>query len=148
MIIMSDGMDNRSTKTYDQAIEAVVRSEAAVYVVSKTEALRQMYLHHKRTTGDPYEYFQAEDFALADFALRGLAEKSGGRVLYPDNFDQLNDVYESVIEELRNQYTIGYVSNNPVNDGSYRNIEVRVNAPGALISARPGYYAPNETSSR
>ena len=144
IIIMSDGMDNRSIKTYDESVEAAVRSEAAVYVVSKTEALQQMYQYHKRTTGDPYEYFQPEDFARADLALRNLSDKTGGRVLYPNGFGQLNDVYEEVIEELRNQYTLGYISNNPVNDGSYRNIAVRVEAQDATVSARPGYYAPNE----
>jgi hypothetical protein len=49
-----------------------------------------------------------------------------------------------VDEELRSQYTIGYLSNNTVKDGSYRRIEVKVNAPGAQISARPGYYAADE----
>ena len=144
IIIMSDGMDNRSSKTYDETLEAAVRSEAAIYIVSETEALSQMYQYHKRTTGDPYDYFQPEDFARADLALRNLADKTGGRVLYPNSFGQLNDVYAEVIEELRNQYTIGYISNSPVNDGAYRTIEVKVNAPDARVSARPGYYAPND----
>ena len=144
IIIMSDGMDNRSIKTYDEAVEEAVRSEAAVYIVSKTEALRQMYLYDKRKYGDPYGLFRPEDFVIADLALRNLAEKTGGRVLYPNSFGQLNDIYEEVIEELRNQYTIGYVSNNAINDGSYRNIDVRVNVPDSSVTARPGYYAPNE----
>lgn len=144
VIIMSDGMDNRSSKSYNEAVEAAVRSEAIIYIVSKTEALRQMYLYHKRKTGDPYNYFNPEDFAMADFALRGLAEKTGGRVLYPNSFGQLDDIYEEVIDELRNQYTLGYISNNPINDGAYRNIEVRVDAPDAVVRARPGYYAPRD----
>jgi Ca-activated chloride channel family protein len=144
VIIMSDGMDNRSSKTYDESVEAAVRSEAAVYVVSKTEALKQMYEYLQRTIGGPYYDVPPEVFARADLALRNLADKTGGRVLYPNSFGQLNDVYAEVIEELRNQYTIGYISNNPLNDGSYRNIEVRVNAENATVSARPGYYAPNE----
>jgi len=144
IIIMTDGMDNRSSITYNEALEAAVRSEATIYIVSKTEALRQMYLYYKRQTDDPNNYYQPEDFARADLALRNLAEKTGGRVLYPNNFGQLDDIYEEVIEELRNQYTIGYISNNPVNDGSYRDIEVRVNAPGAAVTARPGYFAPDE----
>ena len=41
MILMSDGLDNESTVTYEEALEAAVRSEAAVYVVSKTQAVRQ-----------------------------------------------------------------------------------------------------------
>ena len=104
----------------------------------------QMYLYDKRKYGDPYGLFRPEDFVIADLALRNLAEKTGGRVLYPNSFGQLNDIYEEVIEELRNQYTIGYVSNNAINDGSYRNIDVRVNVPDSSVTARPGYYAPNE----
>jgi hypothetical protein len=37
---------------------------------------------------------------------------------------------------------LGYLSTNTAKDGSYRKIDVRVNSPGAAISARPGYYAP------
>ena len=140
VIIMSDGMDTGSSVSYKEAVEAAERSEAAVYVVSKTEAVRQLYLREKKN--NPYINIPAEAFAQAELALRNLAFKTGGRVLYPNMFGQLNDIYEEVDEELRNQYTIGYISNNTANDGSYRNIQVRVNAPGASVTARPGYYAP------
>ena len=80
----------------------------------------------------------------ADLMLRKLARDTGGRILYPNNFGQLNDIYAEVNEELRNQYTIGYNSNNLINDGQYRQIEVRVDSPGAKVTARPGYYAPND----
>jgi Ca-activated chloride channel family protein len=147
MIIMSDGMDNESYYSFEEAVEAAVRSGAVVYVVSKTEAVRQMYKDYKRDSTDPYFSIPQDAFVQADRALRYIAYKTGGRVLYPNLFGQLDDIYGEVNEELRNQYSIGYVSNNPVNDGSYRNIEVRVNAPGAVIVARPGYYAPDEIPS-
>ena len=146
MIIMSDGLDNRSMVSYEEALEAAIRSEAAVYIVSKTEAVRQLYLYAK-SVNNLYANIPPETFMSADLMLRKLARDTGGRVLYPNSFGQLDDIYEEVDEELRNQYTIGYVSNNPINDGSYRQIEVRVNVPEASVSARPGYYAPNETSS-
>jgi Ca-activated chloride channel family protein len=146
IIIMSDGLDNRSMVSYEEALEAAIRSEAAVYIVSKTEAVRQLYLYEK-STNNIYANIPPETFMSADLMLRKLARDTGGRVLYPNSFGQLDDIYEEVDEELRNQYTIGYVSNNPINDGSYRQIEVRVNVPGASVSARPGYYAPNDTSS-
>jgi Ca-activated chloride channel homolog len=137
MIIMSDGLDNESSISYDDALKAAVRSEAAIYIVSKTEAVRQQM---------EYEYNKVpqKEFANADLALRKLAFETGGRVLYPNNFGQLNNIYAQVDEELRNQYSIGYFSANTAKDGSYRHIEVRVEAaPGAQLSARPGYYAPN-----
>ena len=76
--------------------------------------------------------------------MRRLAYETGGRVIYPNNFGELGDVYAQVDEELRSQYAIGYISTNTLKDGTYRHIEVKVNAPGAQISARPGYYAADE----
>jgi Ca-activated chloride channel homolog len=143
IILMSDGLDNDSSVTYEEALQAAVTSEAAVYVVSKTEAVRQMMLVDRALQGI-YDKVPQEYFVQADLALRKLAHETGGRVLYPSTFGQLGDVYSQVEEELRNQYTIGYTSTNAHKDGSYRNIEVKVNAPGAQVSARPGYYAPDE----
>ena len=104
MIIMTDGMDNESSVSYDEALQAAVHSEVAIYIVSKTEALRQLMAYEK------YDIPQKE-FANADLALQKLAYETGGRVLYPNNFGQLDNIYAQVDEELRNQYTIGYISN-------------------------------------
>jgi Ca-activated chloride channel homolog len=141
LIIMSDGMDNESAVSYDEALAAAVRSEAAIYVVSKTEAVRQMYLANKPSY---YNGIPPEAFVQADLALRKLSYETGGRVLYPNSFGQLDNIYAQVDEELRNQYTLGYISGNTAKDGSYRRIDVGTNAQGATISARPGYYAPDE----
>ncbi len=143
IIIMSDGLDNNSTYSYNDALQAAIRSEAAVYVVSKTEAVRQLMMF-EMAQQRIYDGIPGEVFVQADLALRKLAYETGGRVLYPNNFGQLGNIYAEVDDELRNQYTIGYVSTNQVKDGSYRRIQVLVDAPGAVVSARPGYYAPNE----
>jgi Ca-activated chloride channel homolog len=140
MIIMSDGMDNESLVSYEEALQAAIRSEAAIYVVSKTEAVRQTYEANKNQY---YGGIPREAFVQADLVLRKLAYETGGRVLYPNTFGQLDNIYAQVDEELRNQYTLGYVSTNTVKDGSYRRIDVRVKSPNASVSARPGYYAPD-----
>ncbi len=145
MILMSDGLDNNSAVTYKEALDAAVRSEAMVYVVSKTQAVRDRILFDKEMAGY-YDGIPEEVFLQADYALRKLAYETGGRVLYPKNFGQLGDVYAEVNEELRNQYTLGYISTNPRKDGSYRHIEVIVDAPDVRVSARPGYYAPREVA--
>jgi len=137
MIIMSDGLDNESSTTYDDALQAAVRSEAAVYVVSKTEAVKQLIQ-------SAYSSVPHKEFVNADVALRKLAYETGGRVLYPNSFGQLDNIYAQVDEELRNQYTLGYISTNTAKDGSYRHISVRVEVQDADISARPGYYATDK----
>ncbi len=145
MIIMSDGLDNESTVSYREAMQAAIRSEAAVYIVSKTEAVRQKMMFESSLQGI-YDGIPHEAFVQADLALRKLAYETGGRVLYPNNFGQLDNIYSEVDEELRNQYTIGYISTNSAKDGSYRRLEVRVDTRGAAaaVSARPGYYAPEK----
>ena len=141
IIIMSDGMDNDSAVSYENALQAAVRSEAAIYVVSKTEAIRQLYMAANK--GSYYGGIPNDAFVQADLVLRKLAYETGGRVLYPNTFGQLDNIYAEVDEELRNQYTLGYVSSNTIKDGSYRKITVSVKEKGAAISARPGYYAPD-----
>jgi Ca-activated chloride channel homolog len=141
IIIMSDGMDNESTVSFEEALQAAIHSEAAVYVVSKTEAVRQLWISANK--GSYYGSIPQEAFVQADLVLRKLAYETGGRVLYPNTFGQLGNIYAQVDEELSNQYTLGYTSSNTVKDGSYRKIAVSVNAKGAVISARPGYYAPD-----
>jgi Ca-activated chloride channel family protein len=141
MIIMSDGLDNNSYVAYKDALAAAVRSEAVVYVVSKTEAVRQTLIDDLAKQGY-YAGIPEQEFAQADLALRKLAFETGGRVLYPNSFGQLGNAYAEVDEELRNQYSVGYISSNTAKDGGYRRIQVSVNSPGAQVAARQGYYAP------
>ena len=145
MIIMSDGLDNDSAVSYEDAVKAAVRSEAAVYVVSKTQAVKEAMEAEAKES--PYLNIPQKIFVDADLALKGLAFQTGGRVLYPNSFGLLDNIYAQVDEELRNQYTVGYISTNAAKDGSYRHIDVRVEAQGAVVSARPGYYAPDELKS-
>lgn len=141
IIIMSDGLDNESRVSYEEALQAAIRSEAAVFVVSKTEAVRQLIESQKRSY---YDNIPSEFFVQADQVLRKLAFETGGRVLYPNTFGQLDNIYAQVDEELRSQYTLGYISTNTIKDGSYRRIDVGVRAKGAVVAARPGYYAADE----
>ena len=48
--------------------------------------------------------------------------------------------YAKIAEEARNQYTLGYLSHESIYDGKYRNIEVRVDRPNVIVTAKPGYY--------
>jgi len=148
IIIMTDGLDSGSSVTYKESLDSAVRSDAAVYVVSKTEAVRQTWLYQMSQSKGYYSGVPQEVFAQADATLRRLAYETGGRVLYPNTFGQLDDIYAEVNEELRSQYTLGYVSKNSRKDGSYRRIEVLVRAPDVQHSSRPGYYAPTAISSQ
>jgi VWFA-related protein len=147
MIIMSDGLDNNSAVSYNDALDAAIRSEASIYVVSKTAAVRETILYQMASAGR-YDNIPNEVFVQADMALRKLAFETGGRVLYPNTIGQLDNIYAQVDEELRSQYTLGYISTNQVKDGRYRHIQVAVDSPNVTVSARPGYYPINELTGR
>jgi VWFA-related protein len=56
---------------------------------------------------------------------------------------ELENIYARIEEELRSQYVLGFTSSNRAKDGSYRKLRIEVDHPGAVITARPGYYAPS-----
>ena len=82
-------------------------------------------------------------FREADFVLRQLAQETGGRAFFPEQVDELPEIYQRISDELSSQYTLGYVSKNPLRDGQYRRIVVRVDRPNVAAKTKLGYYAPS-----
>lgn len=140
VILLTDGFDNTSQVTYEQALDLATRSEALIYAVSKTQALRNTLEFYQSQYGNMN--IDPMDFAAADSMLKHLTFQTGGRVLYPGTFGELGNVYLEVAQELANQYAVGYVPYNALKDGKYRNVRVTVDRAEVRISTRPGYYAP------
>jgi len=124
MLIVSDGLDNGSRMHMDEALEAVQSTNTIVYAIC-------------------YD----QKFFGCDF-LKQLAEPTGGRM-----FDagrkrtSLGEIYQSIEDELRSQYALGYVPDNQQHDGKFRKLTVKVAEPGLRVSARRGYYAPASADS-
>ncbi|HEU5451298.1 MAG TPA: VWA domain-containing protein, partial [Terriglobales bacterium] len=78
--------------------------------------------------------------------LSELTDVTGGRTFTIDNPNDLADVATKIGIELRNQYVLGYRPNNPVHDGKWRKIKVKLIPPKGLpplhVYAKTGYYAP------
>jgi VWFA-related protein len=84
VILMSDGLDTNSSVSFNEMLDAAIRSEAMIYIVSKTEAVRNSIMFEmakERLYNIPHEAF-----VQADLGLRKIAFETGGRVLYPNNF--------------------------------------------------------------
>jgi Ca-activated chloride channel homolog len=126
ILLITDGIDNSSTHTLAEAIDATKRAHVAVYTVGLLS----------QSGGQ-----QAED------ALIEIAEASGGGAFFPQNVDQAHMVMERVARDLREQYTLGYFPTNPNRDGAWRSVRVEVTpplgfSPKAKLNAnyRHGYY--------
>ena len=125
IVVLSDGDDTSSVIEYEDVLELAKRSETAIYAIG----LRQ------QETGRP-------KFKEAEFVLRQLSQETGGRVFFPTTIAELPKIYEQISEELASQYNMAYSSKNPMRNGAWRRIDVRVNKQGLAARSRRGYYGP------
>jgi Ca-activated chloride channel homolog len=121
LVIFSDGDDVSSHATLSNVEEAVRSSDATLFMVGLGRGARLTALKQ---------------------GIERLADLSGGRSLFVDRTDRLDEPFAEIIDELSNQYLIGYESTNTARDGAWR--EVRVEVPGTryTVRARQGYRGP------
>jgi Ca-activated chloride channel family protein len=125
IVLLSDGDDTASLVTDEQVIELARQTEIHIYAVSLSSSR------------------PGKSFSQAAYLLSTLANDTGGRVYFPNSLSELEQVYERIAEELRTQYSLGYISNNSKRDGKWRRIVVRLPARDDVeIRHKIGYYAP------
>jgi hypothetical protein len=74
--------------------------------------------------------------------MQQLAERSGGRMLYPRRMEDIVPLYEGIGRELGTSYSLGYTPADERTDGSLRRIEIRTTDPALrLTQSRTAYYA-------
>lgn len=82
--------------------------------------------------------------------LQILARETGGSVFFPGSPRDLDRIYRTIREEISGRYTLGYVSTNPLQDGAFRKVQVRLAGPdrrGVNVRTRTGYFAPRSKGS-
>jgi Ca-activated chloride channel family protein len=126
IVVLSDGEDTSSLVEFEEVLELAKRSNTIIYSIG----LRSDEVRTRR------------GFREADFVLRQLAQETGGRHFFPDTVEELPEIYERISDELSSQYTLGYASKNPLRDGQWRRIVVRVDRPDVATRTKQGYYAP------
>ncbi|OLD16657.1 MAG: hypothetical protein AUG08_06485 [Acidobacteria bacterium 13_1_20CM_2_55_15] len=128
VLLMTDGVDNSSKHTLNEAIEATQHAHVAVYTVGLLS----------ESGGQ-----KAED------SLVRIAEASGGRAFFPLTVEEARADMERVARDLREQYTLGYIPSNPSRSGQWRSVRVDVIPPRGTprttklyATYRHGYYGP------
>lgn len=124
IILLTDGKDENargtgpgSVHTLAQTLKGVERSQTVIYALGLgTKADKKV--------------------------LDQLAATAGGRSQLVSSISGLAPAYTRIAEELRSQYTVRWNTTNPVRDGKWRAVEVRVLRPGCQVSSQPGYEAP------
>ncbi len=137
MILISDGEDNLSTHTRSEAIEMAQRTSVVIYSISTSTQWVTLDDPNKEQSGN--RKYHLTD---GDQILKSLAEETGGRAFFPYHVDDLDQSFQDISEELRNQYSIAYDPTNHAFDGRYHKIHVETpEHKGFQVRARRGYYA-------
>ncbi len=122
MVILSDGEDNNSRYTRDQALEMAQKADVVLYTVSTN-------ITRMPTDGDKI--------------MRYFASETGGLAFFPFKAEDLSQSFENIANELRHQYMILYRPEPLKNDGLYHTVDIKIRSRKDLVvRARKGYYAP------
>jgi Ca-activated chloride channel family protein len=133
IVLLSDGEDTASLVSDDQVLDLARKTEINIYAIS----LRPRRMQDRN----------AVKFSQAAHLLTALTQDTGGQVHFPNSLSELDAVYDRIAEELRTQYSLGYVSNNSRRDGKWRRIVVRVPTREDLqVRHKLGYFAVATTT--
>jgi len=124
IIILSDGMDTYSKASSEKAVESALAIGASIYAVDMSA--EGPGVHSQRSAA----------------VLKSFAEKSGGRFVATPGGPALRDAFASIAEELGHQYTIAYRPLNPVRDGKWRKLDVKISRSDLVVRTRKAYRAP------
>jgi len=122
IILLSDGEDNLSHVTREEAIEMAQRANAIVYTISTNVS---------GTKGS------------GDKILERIADATGGRAFFPFQIRDVANAFTEIQDELRSQYDVSYKPADLKADGHFRTIEiVALDRKNFRVRSRRGYYAP------
>jgi Ca-activated chloride channel family protein len=127
LVLFTDGEDSRSAVSLPELNRLVRGSPVAIYSVAFTGSL------------SPASSRGLKARAILD----QLAEVSGGMVFSPRTSRDLSTIYDRILDDLKGQYVLGYVSDDTRRNGKFRKIKVEVARKGVRIRHRSGYFAPD-----
>jgi VWFA-related protein len=122
VILISDGYDEHSRASFEEALAAVKNARITIYVVG-IGGVAGISLKGERE-------------------LKRLATETGGRVFFPPRAEELANVYDQLAADAQNRYLVTYTPTNTTRDGSWRSVNLTTSSDQYLVRTRAGYRAP------
>jgi Ca-activated chloride channel family protein len=124
MVLVTDGGDTTSAKTFHQALEAAHIADSVLYAILVVPITSDA----GRNVG-------------GEHALATLSTGTGGRVFTPSLGAALDAAFTDILKELRTQYYLAYYPKNvPASKERFHRLQVKVLRPDLQVLARSGYY--------
>lgn len=141
IILISDGEDTTSKVRFQESLVAAHRSDAVIYGIFNAATRGFSTGPYGRRPGGVV--FGGGDGDIG--TLKKYSEETGGTTFSISRENSFQKIFDQIAEELRSQYSLGYVSTNTAKDGKYRQIKVVARGSGLTVKARKGYYAAKST---
>jgi VWFA-related protein len=127
LVLYTDGGDTRSALNYPEMMTLVKASDVVMYAIG--------FLEHQYSSARLNQRMR----------LQQITEATGGQAFFPIRAEELDELYQKIVDELHGQYSLGYRSTNARQDGTWREVDVRLTRPdlkGLKLRTRKGYFAP------
>ena len=151
IIVLTDGVDTSSKVRHEQALAALTRAGAVVYVVSMARSQVAKFDKYRKGAARVFAggTASAADSIIAqlengELMMGDLTKRTGGSLYSPLVAQEMNEVYGQVVRELKNQYILTYISNNTERDGRLRRVGVFLTRIGHKARTREAYYGPKD----
>ena len=153
MILLSDGLDSASKTTRGKALEALMKTETSIFVVSWTELLRSEIIKAMQWNGvqerqDNRTFKRQGELAAflhkldgQEIELKGLAEVTGGEFYLPTRFKFFLRQPTEILKDIGAQYTLTYLTEREFVDTSFRSVQVLAARSGLTVKARQRRYS-------
>jgi VWFA-related protein len=119
LIVLSDGEDFGSDSSLSDAIEAAQRADTLIYAI----------------------LFSDSNSATGRRAMMRMSKETGAGFFEVTKKQGIEEIFDVIQEELRTQYSLGYVSDEPVRISEFRKLQLTTKRPGLIVQARDRYWA-------
>jgi VWFA-related protein len=149
LILMSDGEDNGSKTSLNEAVAAAQRSDSLVYTIlfkGEEGGFNNMQRggfgghHGMGGMGGGGRSYPQQNRPDGKKIMQQIAAQTGGAFFEISSKHPIEKAFTQIEEELRNQYSLGYTSTNKSTGSDFRRILVTTKRSGAVVQAREGYY--------
>jgi VWFA-related protein len=126
LVVYTDGGDTRSVLGFTDALTLIRSSDVTIHSVGFLSNQPGSVRTNQR------------------MRLTEIAETTGGQAFFPSAMKDVEQAYDRIVAQIRNQYTFGYTSTNTAQDGTWRRVQIRVVRPGLRdirLQSRRGYFA-------
>ena len=118
MILLTDGVDTGSDHSLSDAIDAAQKADSLIYSI---------YFTAEGPSGRP--------------VLKRMSQETGGSFFEMSKNQTFEQIFDQIQDELRSQYSLGFISDSPVRISEFRKLQVLLNRKGLSVQTRERYWA-------